>query len=166
MRLELKFPMYLFLAVLALLSGCDGDSDGTCVEPVIGLSVSPDSAEVEIGHTLTVAAAVCAVCDSSVIWYVNHVPGGNSEYGTVTQTNPTVYTAPDCMPQPERVTIMAVSEHDARKADGCVVSVTFTVVHVDAGEGDDETGTGAVTRPVKTITCGLSSTEKFITTSN
>jgi len=152
-------PVYLFLAALALLPGCGGDNDGRCVEPVIGLSVWPDSAEVELGRTVTVTAAVCAVCESSVIWYVNHVKGGNSEYGTVTQTNPAVYAAPDRMPQPERVTIMAVSAHDARKADGCVVNITFTVVHVDAVEGDDQTGTGAVTRPLKTITRGLRAAE-------
>jgi hypothetical protein len=83
------------------------------------------------------------------------MPGGSEEYGTITQTNPAIYTAPDRMPQPEQVTVMAVSAHDARRADGCVVTLRFTVVYVDGARGDDEIGTGAVTRPLETIARGL-----------
>ena len=156
MRLKISVLLALGLALLALV-GCS-DDEGAGPEDSKSdpwLHVIPDSAVVEVGDSVRVEALVCGACPSDITWYVNHVSGGNSEFGTITQTNPGIYTAPDQMPYPASVSIMAVLDEDQSKAAGCGITITHERVYVDVNAGDDGSGTGAATKPVKTISRGV-----------
>jgi hypothetical protein len=88
-------------------------------------------------------------------WYVNHILGGDSEHGTITQTNPATYSAPGVIPSAETLMIIAVSREDDTKADTCFFNVTFSVLHVNGVTGNDDTGTGTRVAPLNTIRRGL-----------
>lgn len=152
MRKDLRFALGLGLVALLLPSGCGDDG---CPKPVIWLAVSPETAEVEIGESKEIEATICAVCETDVEWYVNGVMGGDSVFGTVTQTNPAVYTAPDSVPEPAEVVVMALAGKDRSKVDTCSLTVRFTQVCVSVSTGSDYTGTGGSTKPVRSITRGL-----------
>jgi predicted outer membrane repeat protein len=111
--------------------------------------------EVEVCHTAVVTAAVNGGETKALDWYVNHLLGGDSEHGTVTQTNPATYTAPDIIPSAETLMIIAVSREDDTKADTCRFDVVFNVRHVNGTTGDDDTGTGTLLAPLGSIGKGL-----------
>ncbi len=145
--------------VLVCIAGCSDDGNDICATPDFWLEVMPGSATVEVGDSLALRAMFCSISDAGVTWYVNHAPGGNSEVGTITEidfaTHTAIYTAPYQMPYPEAVSVMAVFNEYPARAAGCDVTITHNTVHVSVNEGDDETGTGARTRPVRTITRGV-----------
>jgi len=156
MRPKISVLLALGLMILSL-TGCSDDECGYIDDPTseLWLRVIPDSAAAEVGDSLRVEVLVCGTCQSDITWYVNHVSGGNSEFGTITQTNPATYTAPDRTPYPATVSIMAVSDEDQSRAAGCDVTITHTRVYVDVETGDDVTGSGSACNPVKTITRGV-----------
>lgn len=67
----------------------------------------PTSANVRAGATQTFAATVNGATNQNVNWSVNSVAGGNSTFGTISASG--VYTAPATLPNPNTVTVSAVS---------------------------------------------------------
>ena len=148
------------LAALALVTGCGSDKSSN---PTVSLSLDLDSTAVELCATLEIAADVAHAEDDAVTWYVNGILGGNATVGTISQANPATYSAPEAVPGEATVTVTAISQEDTTKSASGRVTVQFTVIHVDAGAGSDETGTGCATRPFKSITHGLSAAEPGMT---
>jgi hypothetical protein len=148
------FAAILTGGLICAFVGCSGDGGGGPI-PVKSVAVSPDSMIVEVCCTATVEAVVSGGRSKAVDWYVNHLLGGNSAHGTITQTNPAVYSAPDTVPAAETLMIIAVSREDSTKADTCRFDVRFSTIHVNGSSGDDESGTGTIKYPVKTILRGL-----------
>jgi hypothetical protein len=136
----------------ALVSGC-GDDGGP--KAVTGVNITPDSLDAEVSDTVEITASVEGGATKAVTWYVNGIVGGNSTWGTINQATTADYHAPDAIPDPATVVVTAVAQEDSTKRDSCFVTVKFTLVHVNGSTGNDETGTGAVTRPVRTIARGL-----------
>lgn len=63
--------------------------------------------------------------DSSVVWSVNGVPGGNSSIGTIVPTaGGAVYTA-SAVPSPDSVTVAATSQADASVSGQAKVTVVY-----------------------------------------
>lgn len=83
------------------------------INSVAAVSVSPTSANVELGRSQPFAATVTGLPDPSVTWDVNGIVGGNPTVGTVTNSpsdpNHTTYTAPVNIPSPSQVTVRARS---------------------------------------------------------
>jgi parallel beta-helix repeat protein len=142
----------LLAAIAFTVVGCSSDKSSN---PVISLSLDPDSTGVEICSTIDITADVAHGEASEIDWYVNGVLGGGAAQGTISQTNPATYSAPEAVPVQATVTVKAVSREDTAKADSCKVTVKFTVIHVNAATGSDESTTGCVTHPFKTITHAL-----------
>jgi hypothetical protein len=140
------------LVGLGMLIGCSDDGGPG---PVLSVSLDIDSTGVEIYATRTIEAEVANGQASEVNWYVDGVLGGNSTVGTISQANPATYTAPEAIPAPATFTVRVVSSEDTTKADSCRVTVKFTILHVNAVTGSDDTGTGCITKPFKTITYAL-----------
>jgi len=148
-------------ASLLYLSGCSesdspsgpSDSDG------VSVSLSTHSLRLGITETYQFSATVSGGQAENVIWYVDSIMGGSSELGTITQSNPAVYTAPDAVPTPDAVQVMAVSADDTTSCDSCAVTVTFNTVYVNSSAGNDDTGVGGKNKPFKSITKGLSVSE-------
>ena len=61
----------------------------------------------------------------NVDWFVNDIPGGDSVVGTITAEG--VYTAPNLVPDPEEVTIKAVSLYRPTKSDTAVATIKIQV---------------------------------------
>ena len=83
-----KLPIpFIFLIV----SSCGGNSSAIN-NPTITM-VTPVSTVVAAGSTLQLRATVGGSNNTTVLWYVNNVPGGNSTVGTISPQG--LYTAPN-----------------------------------------------------------------------
>jgi hypothetical protein len=152
----------IVIGALGMMSGC-GDDDGGGPGPVTGVTITPGQANVEIGHHLELEATVSGGDSKALDWYVNGIPEGDAVVGTISLNSPATYTAPDSVPSSPTVVVKAVSVEDTTMMDSCSVSIGFTKIFVDAGQGDNDTGTGCINLPVKTITRGLDMAEKGMT---
>jgi hypothetical protein len=137
---------------LALFSGC-GDDGGP--KPVTAVRIAPDSLDAEVSDTIEITASVEGGTTKAVTWYVNGIAGGNSTLGTIDQATTADYHAPDAIPDPATVVVTAVAQEDTARRDSCFVTIKFTRIHVNGSTGSDETGTGTVAKPVKTVGKGL-----------
>jgi len=146
-----KHQGLLLCALLAAALTVVGCGDDESSNPVLSISLDPDSSGVEICSTVDITADVAHGEASEVDWYVDGILGGNLTQGTISQTNPAVYSAPEVIPAEATVVVRAVSREDTSKAAICQVTVKFTVIHVNAGTGSDATGTGCLTAPFKSI---------------
>ncbi|HKV03581.1 MAG TPA: hypothetical protein VJO53_00595 [Candidatus Acidoferrales bacterium] len=88
-------------------------------------SITPSSANVELGQTQTFVASFCLLAGANVAWDVNGIAGGNSTLGTIapTITSAALYTAPADLPSVNPVIIHA----NAGPATGAIASATVTI---------------------------------------
>src|SRR5208337_1119784 len=120
MRRALPTSLFL-LAALALSScGSTGTSSKTPDPPPntpptdsVSVTISPTTANIRTGASLTFAATVTGSSNQSVIWSVNQTTGGSSTLGTINSSGN--YTAPATLPSPNTVTIAAASTADSSK---------------------------------------------------
>ncbi len=78
------------------------------------VSISPQTASVELEKNLQFSATVGGTTNQRVFWSVNGIIGGDLTVGTITNTstNPGFYTAPAALPVTNPVTVRATSEFD------------------------------------------------------
>ena len=89
--------------------------------PAIRVSLSPATAEVEVGKAVQLTAEVTGTGNTAVNWSVSGIAGGNSTVGTITDTGD--YTAPLNVPSPNSLTITATSAADGTASDTATVTV-------------------------------------------
>jgi len=144
--------------LIAAYAGCsDSNTPSEPEEPQgIRVNIAPTDLALGITESYEFAAAVSGGVTNEVVWYVDDIEGGNTTVGTITQSNPATYVAPDGVPPHGTIEVRAVSTEDTTRADSCEVTVTFDRIHVNAVTGDDDTGIGGRNKPYKTITKGLS----------
>jgi len=120
--MRVTYRRYLgFLALLLsafFVAGCGaGSSSSGSQQPppsaTIAVSVSPLTTSVRAGASATFSAAVTGTSNTAVTWYVNDTAGGSAGLGTIDTSGK--YTAPAALPNPNSVTVMAVSSADASK---------------------------------------------------
>jgi uncharacterized protein (DUF1800 family) len=107
--------------LVLLVAGCagvgskSGGSSPTIPPENAGVvvTVTPATAAVRAGATQTFAAAVTGNANTSVVWSINAVPGGNATTGTIDATG--LYTAPSNLPTPNTITVTATSAADNTK---------------------------------------------------
>ena len=131
-----------------------GESSVTLQVPILVLSADQDS--LQVGETLSFSAALEA--DRSLQdfdWYVNGILDGDVASGTITQYYPAIYTAPQAVPTGGGVEIEARWRDNPDFTSSDLVSIHFTVKHVNASTGVNVVGGGTVTAPFKTITYAL-----------
>jgi len=85
------------------------------------------SGNLAIGQTTQLTAYVPLVVNT-VNWSVNGMAGGNSTYGTVSQTG--VYTAPTVVPMNSAVTVQATSTADSTKFGAVTITITQPAVQL------------------------------------
>jgi uncharacterized protein (DUF1800 family) len=110
-RRKLRTTLLLAAAVAAgVLTGCSnsvttgGSNNGTSTIQIV---VSGSSA-VRLGTTSQYTAAVTGSSNSSVIWQVNGLTGGNATSGTISTSG--LYTPPTTLPSSTSLTVTAVSQ--------------------------------------------------------
>ena len=118
-------------------SGGDGSGGGN--PPVIAVTISPASASLASGGTQQFQATVTGTSNSGVQWKVNHVAGGNTQYGTITSAG--LYTAPT-VSSGMQVSVTAVSAADSSKSASAAVTVSPVAITISPG-----TATLAVNSP-------------------
>ncbi len=114
-----RFPGFLALLLTAILvAGCGaGSSSSGSQQPpspaTIAVTVSPSSTSVRAGASATFSAAVTGTSNTAVTWDVNDTAGGSASLGTIDTSGK--YTAPATLPNPNSVTVKAVSSADSSK---------------------------------------------------
>ena len=102
--------------------------------PAVSVTVTPDAASVAApGGTQTFVATLSNAQDTSVVWQVGGIAGGNTTLGTISAAG--VYTAPAIVPSPATVTVSAVSNQDLDRSAAAQVTLTFTPAASDGGGG-------------------------------
>jgi hypothetical protein len=116
---------------LLVLIGCGGGSGGTSnggsssTSQNIVVTVNPPAGFTGfIGTTQTIQFAVNVTggTNQSVTWAVNNVAGGNATVGTVNASG--LYTAPNQIPNPQKVTVTATSQADTTKSGNVTVFIS------------------------------------------
>ena len=105
--------LLVVLALLLVHTGCGSTSNKNSQPPPpeITVSVTPTAASVRAGATQPFTATVAGTTNNSVTWSVNGVVTGNATTGTISSNG--VYTAPATVPNPNAITVEAVSAADA-----------------------------------------------------
>ncbi len=87
----------------------------------VDVSLSPGTAEVEVGKTVQFTATVTGTVNAALIWSVAGVAGGNSTVGTITDRGE--YTAPLSLPSPSSLAVTATSAVDGTASDTATIKV-------------------------------------------
>lgn len=90
--------------------------------PPVAVATSPSSATVVAGKTQQFSASVSNASDTSVLWSVNGVAGGNATVGTISAAG--LYTAPAAVPNPASVTVTASSVASPGTSASASVSIS------------------------------------------
>ena len=119
-----KLKMLYALLALGLVS-CGGGGGGGGTPQPVSVSISPTTASVEINNTAQFTATVRNTSNTAVNWLVNDVAGGNTTVGTISASG--LYTAPAAVPDPNSVTVKAVSQADTSKSASATVTITLVI---------------------------------------
>jgi len=108
-----RTPLLVVLALLLAHTGCGSTSNKSSqpLPPEITVSVTPPAANVRAGATQPFTATVTGTTNKSVTWSVNGIVTGNATTGTISSNG--VYTAPATVPNPNTITVEAVSVAEA-----------------------------------------------------
>jgi hypothetical protein len=161
---------FLLAGLILSLAGCGGGGNGggvTQPPPAVAISITPSTANVEVGGMQQFNATVSNTTNSAVTWQAGGVSGGNSTVGTISSAG--LYTAPAAVPNPATVTVTAIAQADSTKSASALVtvtpapvsiSITPTTASVEVGDTQQFTSTvsnspnSAVTWQVNGITGG------------
>ncbi|HXY79682.1 MAG TPA: IPT/TIG domain-containing protein, partial [Candidatus Bathyarchaeia archaeon] len=144
-----RFVPLFVLAAALLQADCAGVTGGTGNAgnpgtppplPSVSVSVSPKPVNVRAGATQSFSASVSGTSNSNVTWQVNGVAGGNASAGTITSAG--LYTAPTTLPNPNSVTVEAVSAADS-SASGTSAVTLWNPMPVLASITPNSVSTGA-----------------------
>ena len=113
--------------ILLIVSSCGGNSSAIN-NPTITL-VTPVSTVIAAGSTLQLQATVGGSNNTTILWYVNNVPGGNSTVGTITPQG--LYTAPNIPPSNGGVIISAYPQVYPVTNTSIRIGITFANVSLN-----------------------------------
>ena len=111
-------------------NGGGGNSNPPPPPPASSVTLTPASATLFAGQTLTFKAQVNGTTDQTVTWFVNGIAGGNSTVGTINVAG--AYQSPSAMPTPNQVTIRAVSITNSNAAATSAVTINNSIPHIAA----------------------------------
>ncbi|PYU22450.1 MAG: hypothetical protein DMG32_18205 [Acidobacteria bacterium] len=125
--------MARWLALIAITQqvSCGGNTGSNSAAanlasmPMVTVSLSPASAQIEAGATVQFLVNVQNASNPAVTWQVNGIPGGNSSVGTITPSGAATasYTAPASVSGALTVTVAAVLQADTTKFGSANVTI-------------------------------------------
>jgi uncharacterized protein (DUF1800 family) len=133
------------LLAVCTLGGCTGTtgSSSSSTTSQAAVTVSPAAVNVRPGDpTLQFTDAVTGTSDTAVIWSVNGTAGGNTTFGTI--SNSGVYTAPASVPSSNSVTVQA-SLVNSPGVQGTSTLTLLNPIPVISSVSPQEIGAGAFT---------------------
>jgi photosystem II stability/assembly factor-like uncharacterized protein len=114
-----------FLLCIAI-AGCGGGNGSTNSGPpvtqTVSITVSPSSGFVPVTQTLQLNATVGGTTNQNVTWTVNGIPSGNASVGTVSASG--LFTAPTQIPNPQKVSVAAISQADTTKSASATLLIS------------------------------------------
>ena len=116
----------LLLSLVCASCGTVGSNAPADPPPAaVTISVSPSAAQIFLGQSMTVTAAVQNAASPELNWEVQATSGGNSTYGTIVSTGSATatYTAPASGQTPQTVTITAVLQSDSTKFGSATITI-------------------------------------------
>lgn len=117
-------------ACAIFLSACGGGGGGASSPPPpptqISVTISPSAPSVILGATQQFTAAVAGTSNTAVTWAVNGTPGGNAQTGTISASG--LYTAPQNLPTPASVSIMATAQADSSRSATTTATIQSDLV--------------------------------------
>lgn len=119
----LRAPRQLCLLMFALLLTACGGGSSQVTPPTITL-VTPIATTIAAGSSLQLSAVVANSSNTTVLWYVNAIPGGNSAVGTITPQG--FYTAPDMPTANGTVVISASPQAYPAAVTSVTIGITFS----------------------------------------
>jgi hypothetical protein len=127
-----------------------GSTTVTIIAPgQVGVTVSPSSAQLNVGAQLLFKAAVTGSTNTAVTWSVSGFGCAATTCGTITSGG--LYTAPSTPPDPSFVTVTATSVADSTKSSSAMVTisqkigVSISPTSAQIAEGGTEQFTAKVT---------------------
>jgi phosphatidylinositol-3-phosphatase len=121
-------PNMICVCTALSLTSCGGGSTGVASNgttppssPAISVSVSPSSADVQVGSTQQFTVTISNTSNTAVSWSVDRVVGGNTSTGTISSSG--LYAAPIAVPNPASVTVTAVSQADSTKSGSAAATI-------------------------------------------
>jgi len=100
-----------------------GQTACSVTAPPVQVAVCPASGSVQAGGgTQSFAATLASTSDTSVVWQVNGIDGGNASVGTISSSG--VYTPPASLPASGTVTVTAVSAADNSATASAKLTIT------------------------------------------
>ncbi|SRR6266481_1779958 len=115
-----------FLSILPLIAcGRGGGNPGSSPQQIVSVSVNPPSGFtgfIGITQTLQFTAGVTGTTNTGVTWAVNSIAGGNSSVGTMSSSG--LYTAPNQIPNPQKISVTATSQADTTKSASTSVFIS------------------------------------------
>ena len=125
------------VTIHAIAGGQSAFAAVTIVNPLNSVTISPPSASVPVGQRASFTAAVSGSSNIAVTWSVNGISNGNPTFGQVCapSSNPCVlptgnetsvdFLAPATQPQPNIVTLAAISVADSSKSASAQVTIAL-----------------------------------------
>lgn len=115
------------LSVPVVVNTPDGEVSNTvyvdvAAPPPVTIAIAPTSATVRVRHTRQFTATVQNTPNTSVIWKVNGIAGGNATIGTISASG--LYRAPNSVPSPAVVTVSATAAADQTKTANASVTIS------------------------------------------
>jgi len=89
---------------------------------VVAISISPTSATVRVQQNRQFTATIQGSTNTSAIWKVNGIIGGNATVGTINQAG--LYVAPSSVPSPSTVAVSSTAVADQTKTATASVTVS------------------------------------------
>ncbi len=116
----------------------------------VSVAVVPTSATPAIGQSRQFSATVRNASNTSVVWKVNGVVGGNATVGTITTSG--VYVAPSAVPKPATLRVNAVSVQSSSASAAATVTITLPQVAVSISPASVSVSAGAAQQLTATVT--------------
>ena len=129
-------PLTLHAAASAVTSGPSAESASLTIVSNVSVSISPPSASAATDQRASFTATVAGTRDTAVSWFVNGIANGNATLGQIciAGSNPCIaptapsstaidFLAPAIAPNPNLVTITAISRADSAKSGVAAVTI-------------------------------------------
>lgn len=136
----------LILLGCALAGGCNSSGSKN---KKLTVTVGPPAASVALQSTVQFTATVINATDTTVVWKVNDVVGGNSTVGTISTNG--LYTAPAAVPNPTTVTVKAVSNANS-SVSGTATVTLISGINISLAPTTATMGTGEMLTLTATLT--------------
>ncbi len=142
-------PAQVTVTATSIADSTKSASATVTILPPVNVSISPTTADVDVGKTQQFTATVINTSNTAVTWSVTGSGCSGSGCGTVSSSG--LYTAPGTVPSPAQVTVTATSVADSSKSASAIVTI-LPVVAVTISPTSAEVVTGNTQQFSATVT--------------